>query len=272
MADIAGQFFILNGQEYPVAEFKRFMHLPEKNPSIYEVIRIEESIPLFIDDYLDRLEHSFSVSGKSILMKRGEVVAVVRRLIGLNGHQSGPVKMIFGTGNFNFFLLYLMKPHLPRPEEYITGVKTILLYAMRHHPNAKIWNSALRTESVAAMEASGAYEAILVDDSHHITEASRSNVFFVKDDYLVTSPSEAVLPGITRKKVLDICRLKGIRVKMEQVNVDDLEQYDACFLTGTARKIVPVRWIDSISFSVVHPLMQSISHGYENLVNEYLKP
>jgi branched-chain amino acid aminotransferase len=233
------------------------------------VIRIEDGIPLFINDYLDRLEHSFAVSGKSLFITRSEAVAEIMRLIGLNGHQSGPVKMIFGAGDNDFFLLYLMKPHLPKPEEYISGVKTILIHAIRHHPNVKIWNPAFRDESVAAMEASGAYEAILVDESNHITEASRSNVFFIKDDHLVTSPSETVLPGITRKKVLDICRSKGIRVKMEQVNVNDLEHYDACFLTGTARKIVPVRCIDSFPFSVVHPMMQSISQGYETLVKEY---
>jgi branched-chain amino acid aminotransferase len=270
MADITGKFFILNGREYPVAGFDKFEHMPERHPSIYEVIRVEEGVPLFVDDYLDRLEHSFSVIGRNHFMGRQELLAAVIRLIKLNEHTSGPVKIIFGTGDFSFLLLYIMKPHLPAPEEYITGVKTILLKAMRNNPNAKIWNSALRSESIAAMQASGAYEAILVDESGHITEASRSNVFFIQNNLLVTSPASTVLPGITRKKVLEICASSNINVKMEQVRASDLEHYEACFLTGTARKIVPVRWIDSFSFSVTHPMMHSISHGFETLVKEYL--
>lgn len=270
MSDITGKYFILNGQEYPVAGFDKFEHLPEKHPSIYEVIRVEEGVPLFVDDYLDRLEHSFSVIGRKSFIGRQELLFEIIRLITLNEHISGPVKLIFGTGDLSFSMLYIMKPHLPAPEEYITGVKTILLKATRHNPSAKIWNSALRSESIAAMQASGAYEAILVDESGHITEASRSNVFFIQNNLLVTSPASTVLAGITRKKVLEICASFYIHVKMEQVKASDLESYEACFLTGTARKIVPVRWIDSISFSVTHPMMQRISHGFETIVKEYL--
>jgi branched-chain amino acid aminotransferase len=270
MADITGQFFILNGREYPVSGFEKFEHLPERHPSISEVIRVEEGIPLFVGDYLDRLEHSFTVIGRNLFMDRPELLAAVHRLITLNKHTSGPVKITLGTSDFSFYLFYIMKPHLPAPEEYITGVRTILLQATRHNPNAKVWNSALRSESIAAMQASGAYEAVLVDESGYITEASRSNVFFIQNNHLVTSPASKVLPGITRKKVLEICASSHINVKMEQVKATDLGHYEACFLTGTARKIVPVRSIDAISFSVDHPLMQIISRGYEKLVNEYL--
>ena len=48
--------------------------------------------------------------------------------------------------------------------------------------------------------------------NNEITEGSRSNIFFLKDETLVTAPDNAVLNGITRKHILEICRENSIRL------------------------------------------------------------
>ena len=131
-----------------------------------------------------------------------DLFAQVRELIRENGHRSGPVKLVFGAGAFDFFVAFIMKPHLPGPEEYVTGVRTVLMHEMRSNPNLKMWNRGLRDRSVELLERTRAYEAILVDADGLVTEASRSNVFFILGGEVVTTDDSGILPGITRKKVL----------------------------------------------------------------------
>jgi branched-chain amino acid aminotransferase len=270
MHDGIGSQFIVNGIPKPIAEFDPYATRIKSIPVVYEVIRVEERVPLFIDNYLERLSGSFRIMDESLPVSPTEIISTLRRLIRINEHISGPVKMIIGLGSSPVFIMYLMKPHLPDPEEYKTGVKTILMEAIRKNPNAKVWNEELRKSSVDLLQQSGAYEAILVDNHQCITEASRSNVFFIRGSSVYTAPPQLVLPGITRQKVLEVCQKLNLRVYMEPVLVSDLGAFDACFLTGTARRIVPVRFIEDKTFEPENTVLLTISNGFEQLVRDYI--
>jgi branched-chain amino acid aminotransferase len=123
---------------------------------------------------------------------------------------------------------------------------------------------------VALLVETGAYEAILVNRHGIITEASRSNIFFTKGNVIYTTEASHVLPGITRKKVLEVCSLLKMDVKFVSIKVDELKNYDSCFLTGTARKIVPIRVIEDTRFDAENPLVQKISLEFEKLVAGYI--
>jgi len=164
-----------------------------------------------------------------------------------------------------------MEPHLPKEEEYILGVKTVLLNEERVNPNAKIWNEDLREKSILLLEKTDTYETILVNEEGNITEASRSNIFFVKGNTIYTTPGSLVLPGITRKKVLEVCARLEIPIQYKNIRVQDLGIYDSCFLTGTARKIVPIRKIEEIEFDAKNLLVQKISTAFEDIVTEYIQ-
>jgi branched-chain amino acid aminotransferase len=200
-----------------------------------------------------------------------EVALIVRNLIRVNGYVSGPVKLVFGAGDVHFSMAFLMRAHLPGPEEYITGVKTVFMYETRSNPNIKMWNMDLRDRSVDLLEKSGAYEAILVNPGGEVTEASRSNVFFIRGGEVYTTGDEMILPGITRKKVLEVCRLHRIPVHFTTVMADAVDQFDSCFLTGTARKIVPVRILEEFVFEVDTPVMKAISDHFESFVRQYIR-
>jgi branched-chain amino acid aminotransferase len=104
-----------------------------------------------------------------------------------------------------------------------------------------------------------------------ITEASRSNVFFIKNEKIYTSPVSMVLPGITRKKVLYVCDRLNIKVEMRNISVSELSDFESCFLTGTARKIVPVKRIEGITFDPRNAILNEVSNEFEKLVQEYIK-
>ncbi len=231
MSDCIGLKFIINGKEYPVSEFKDDFFKSGK--VVYEVLRAEEGIPLFIDDYLKRLQKTVQLSGIKAKADKNEILQDIKKLIKINGNRQGPIKLMLSEDNL---LLHYMRPYLPEPHEYQTGVKTTLLHEERVNPNAKIWNSSFREKVISALQRNQAYEVILVNQKGEITEGGRSNVFFVKNDKIYTAPVSAVLPGITRMKVLEICRRNSIEVNETIISVMDIHRFDSAFLNRNIKK------------------------------------
>ncbi|MCF8369679.1 MAG: aminotransferase class IV [Bacteroidales bacterium] len=270
MKEVIGNMFLLNGEQKDVSCFDEHHHLVTDFPSVYEVVRVEQGVALFLEDYYERLQNSMRILGKEIPLSFDVMKNSIHTLISKNEITNSPVKLIFGTGDNKYFMAYLMKTNLPQPDEYIAGVKTILMQSERFNPNVKIWNENLRKTSVKLLQQNQAYEALLVNKEGYITEASRSNVFFIKGNQVYTTPADMVLPGITRKKVLEVCRVESIPVSFKIIHRDELPEYEACFLTGTARKVVPVKRIGEIEFDASNKYLQQIALLFEKYVADYI--
>ena len=106
--------------------------------------------------------------------------------------------------------------------------------------------------SLAAQEKAGklGYQQILWLDSlehKYIEEVGTSNAFFKIDGKFITpSLSGTILPGITRKSVLELLRHWGETVEERQITIDEIvEAYknglvEEVFATGTAAVISPI--------------------------------
>ena len=94
------------------------------------------------------------------------------------------------------------------------------------------------------------YEQVLWLDgkeNKYVEEVGAMNMVFVMDGKLVTAPTEgSILPGITRKSILQLAQEKGIPVEERPIAVEELFQAHAegrlteAFGTGTAAVISPV--------------------------------
>jgi branched-chain amino acid aminotransferase len=88
-------------------------------------------------------------------------------------------------------------------------------------------------------------EAIMLDTSGFVCEASGENIFVYSGGYIKTPPLSSVLPGITRNSVIEVMEKEmGLKIKEERVTRDELYIADEVFLTGTAAEVTPVREID----------------------------
>ena len=81
----------------------------------------------------------------------------------------------------------------------------------------------------------------------YIEEVGAMNIFFVIDGEVVTPELQgSILPGITRKSVLDLCRSWGMKVSEKRISIDEIAdaykagKLDEVFGTGTAAVISPV--------------------------------
>lgn len=95
--------------------------------------------------------------------------------------------------------------HLPAKSYYEEGIATSLFRIERLDPNIKLVRSDYQKAVLQERADKDVYELLLVDGNEEITEGSRTNVFFVKGKELYTPPANAVLLGIVRKKVFEIC-------------------------------------------------------------------
>ncbi len=139
------------------------------------------------------------------------------------------------------------------PEAMENGVKVCFSSWQRNAPNttpmmAKAGANYMNGQLIK-MEAlsRGCAEGIALDIHGHVSEGSGENIFMVSRGVLVTPPfSASVLPGITRRSVIQLAGDMGIKVIEENIPREALYIADEVFFTGSAAEITPISDIDGI--------------------------
>jgi branched-chain amino acid aminotransferase len=212
---------------------------------------------------MERLETSVKNQKKKMLAETETLKKDIISLTKSDRKKEVNLKIVFNYNkDSSSYLIYYIEPIYPTEKQYKDGVKGILFYAERKDPGSKIINHKLRSSIFHKLILDGGYEALLVNEKGQVTEGSRSNIFFVGKDYLVTAPDDVILCGITRKHILDICSENNIKVKMGCVRADRLSDYDAVFMTGTSPMVLPFSQIDDKVFNVNIPLISELRRLY----------
>jgi branched-chain amino acid aminotransferase len=131
--------------------------------------------------------------------------------------------------------------------------KAVTTTRVRANPGGTGWikaDSNYVTSALAKKEAetAGYMEAIFLDAREHqyFEEGSSCNIFFVMKDGTLVTPTleDTILPGITRRSILQLAKEKGIGTAERRVSVKDMYS-DAreCFVSGTAAGITPIESI-----------------------------
>ena len=122
-------------------------------------------------------------------------------------------------------------------------------------------SGAYITSSLAKTEASlsGFDEALLLNSSGKVSEASGMNLFIVRDGDLITpGVDQDILEGITRASVIELAKSMGLNVIERPVDKTELFIADEVFLTGTAAKITPIKQIESTELGGERPIMEKL--------------
>ena len=270
MNECYGKKFILNGELQPAELFDN--SLVYEGDSVYEVIRMVKGSPIFFLDHMERLAMSVKLQKKKLLADVPELRKDIISLTRSDKKLEANLKIVFNYNNGSTnYLIYFIEPIYPSEDQYNRGVKGILYFAERKDPESKVINHKLRSSIYHKLILEGGYEAILVNENSLVTEGSRSNIFFLKGETLVTSPDNVILNGITRKHILEICRENNIKVEFTCVKVDDISEFDAVFMTGTSPMVLPFYCIDDKFFNVKHPLIGKLRKLYLIKANESIR-
>jgi branched-chain amino acid aminotransferase len=256
------EFFCINGQLETCSEFVE----AENEGGVYEVLRVVDGIPLFLEDHLQRFYHSAEIAGKSIRFSSGQILKMLNDLIEMNGVNEGNLLISCKLNLKAFFI-----PHVyPSSDDYKFGVKCGLLHAERHNPNAKVFQTRVRTEANIKIAEHGYFEVILVDHNNNITEGSRSNLFLVREGRFFTPQSGKVLLGITRQKTIACAKRLHFVVEEQDIHLSDLRSFEAAFITGTSPKILPVRKIGGMEFDINLNKVRQLMNRYDEMIQEYV--
>jgi branched-chain amino acid aminotransferase len=241
--------------------------------SVYEVIRLMDGVPLFLEKHIQRMYRSLTLAGDQGFFDPDIVKEMISTLSATNKIETGNVKLVYPLDQSkerNGLVAFFIPHSYPTPEMYRDGIEMLSLSAGRPNPNAKITNLSLRRQANQLIADNNIYEVLLINEQELITEGSRSNIFFIRDDRIITPPEDLVLPGITRNCVIEICRNHQIPLNEKKIHYAELSSFSAAFITGTSPKVLPVRRIDGVEFNADNPLVRRIMESYDLKILEYV--
>lgn len=146
-------------------------------------------------------------------------------------------------------LVIILEHSKPVAELQSRGIRLATVPQVRGLPmsqDAK-YNSHSKLNCVIAClqaEQAGADEALMLDPYGFVNTTNACNFFIVRKGEIWTSTGDYCMNGVTRQKVIDLCRANGIPVFEKNFSLVDVYGADEAFLTGTFGAQTPVADLD----------------------------
>ena len=251
---------------------------------VFEGIRAYNGRVFKLERHIERLFDSAKAIRLDMPASRDEVAELVLETCRRNEIEDGYIRLVVtrGAGDLGIDPRSCTKPAIiviakrvgplygHRPAE---GVSVVTSAFRRHAPDVlspSIKSLNYLNNILARIEANdrGADEALFLDHSGHVAEATVDNVFMVVDCTLMTPPTATNLKGITRETVLELAVDLGIRVEERHFTLFDVWTAREVFMCGTMAEIVPIGTVDgrAIGAGAPGPMTSRIAAAYQGLV------
>ena len=126
---------------------------------------------------------------------------------------------------------------------YTKGISALTTPLERSYPAVKTTSLIANTRAQQQMAAKKCQEAFFINRRGHISEGTRTNVFFVKNGAL-TVPRDEALSGTTKKLTMQLARKMKMKIHEKPIRKEQIHRMDECFITSVTRRIMPVVKID----------------------------
>jgi len=229
---------------------------------VWEGIRLHNGVLVFIDEHLDRLWQGAATTGMKLELSRNELIEEIWKTLKANNMQDGVHVRLMITRGIKKTpsqdpRLTISKPNIVIIAEYKeaskeTAQKGITLFTSSIRRGSPDYlDPRLNCHSklhevmalVQAIEA-GADEALMLDIHGFVSTCNATNFFMVKKGEVWTSTGQYCMNGITRGKIISICREKDIPCFEKNFSLFDVYGADEAFVTGTFGGLTPVIKID----------------------------
>lgn len=212
-------------------------------------------------EHYERLKRSCELINLPLAYSVDELTAATYELLKRNKLKEAYIRPLVYAGDPNMSLKAPEKSDVFicawAWDKYL-GDKTLRLMIssfQRPNPNALSMEAKCSGQYVNSIVASteakqkGFDEALLLDMNGNIAEGPGANFFLQKNGMLYTPPLGNILPGITRKTVLELAKALDITVKEQHLKPQDIKDAEGAFYTGTAAEIVGIESIDDTKFA-----------------------
>ena len=252
---------------------------------VWEGLRLYNGRWAFIDEHLDRLfaaakaiDLSIGLSCEQIkealleTQKANNMVSDAHaRVMITRGIKSRPFQhpSLSKSGPTIVMILEHSRPKIPRPVRLAT-VPHMRGLPMTQDPKLNSHSKLNCILACIAAEKAGADEALMLDIHGFVNTTNACNFFIVRGGEVWTSTGDYCMNGITRQKVIDLCRENEIPVFERNFSLVDVYSADEAFLTGTFGAQTPAGEIDgrTIGTGEIGPMTTQIRSLYKNLISQ----
>ena len=250
---------------------------------VWEGLRLYDGKWAFVDEHIDRLFEAAKAIDLDIGMDRAGVMQALAdtraannmttdahaRLMVTRGTKVRPFQhpSLSQSGPTFVIIMEHSKPKIPRPITLATVPHQRGL-PMTQDPKLNSHSKLNCILACIAAQKAGADEALMLDVHGFVNTTNACNFFIVKKGAVWTSTGDYCMNGITRQKVIDLCRTNGIPVYERNYSLVDTYSADEAFLTGTFGAQTPVSHIDGrqIGTGDLGPVTAQLRALYKDLV------
>lgn len=252
---------------------------------VWEGLRLYDGRWAFLTDHIDRLFEAAKAIDLDLGMDRATVIAALEETRAANGMQTDAharlmvtrgVKMrpfqhpaLSVSGPTMVIIMEHSVPSIPRPIRLAT-VPHLRGLPMTQDPKLNSHSKLNCILACIAAEKAGADEALMLDVNGFVSTTNACNFFIVRKGEVWTSTGDYCMNGITRQKVIDLCRANNIPVYERNFSLVDTYGADEAFLTGTFGAQTPVGEIDGrvIGTGQIGPMTDRIRALYRDLLTK----
>jgi branched-chain amino acid aminotransferase len=250
---------------------------------VWEGLRLYDGRWAFLDDHMDRLFDAAKAIDLNIGMTRDQMISALLETQSANSMQTDAHARLMITrgvktrpfqhpslsrqGPTVTIIMEHSRPSLPRPIRLAT-VPHIRGLPMTQDPKLNSHSKLNCILACIAAEKAGADEALMLDIHGFVNTTNACNFFIVRKGAVWTSTGDYCMNGITRQKVIDLCRANDIPVFERNYSLVDAYGADEAFLTGTFGAQTPVAEIDGrqIGTGDMGPVTQRLRNLYKSLI------
>jgi branched-chain amino acid aminotransferase len=252
---------------------------------VWEGIRLYDGRWAFVDDHLDRLFEAARAIDLDIGMDRAGLKAALEATRAANGMQSDAHARLMVTrgrkarpfqhpklSRFGPTVVIIMEHSVPA-KALARGVRLATVPQVRGLPmsqDPKLNSHSKLNCVLACIQAvkAGAEEALMLDPHGFVNTTNACNFFIVRRGEVWTSTGDYCMPGITRRKTLELARANGIPAFEKNFSLVETYGAEEAFLTGTFGGQTPVAELDGRRYGngAAGPVTRRLRELYSELV------
>lgn len=252
--------------------------------AVFEGIRVYNRESFKLKKHIDRLFNSANILDIKIPFSKKKILTACKIIVQKQNLNSGYLRPIVWRGGQS------MAPSIPKAKinVAIAGWDWPVYYSKTAKRkgislNISRWkrppNDCAPTQSKCSglymictlakheAEKRGFDDALMLDLKKNICETTSSNIFFIKKNKIITPKPENFLNGITRQEVIKICKINDIELIERKIKFNELNKMDACFVTGTAAEVTPIKKVGKKYFDTNNRLLIEIMNEFEKEIN-----
>jgi len=250
---------------------------------VWEGIRLYNGRWTFLDEHIARLFEAAKAIDLDIGLTPDQVISAVLETQAANGMTTDAHARLMLTrgvktrpfqhpklsqqGPTMVIIMEHSRPNMPRPIRLAT-VPHLRGLPMTQDPKLNSHSKLNCILACIAAEKAGADEGLMLDVHGFVNTTNACNFFIVRKGQVWTSTGDYCMNGITRQKVIDLCRANDIPVFEKNFSLVETYSADEAFLTGTFGAQTPVSQIDGrqIGSGQMGPVTQRIRDLYKAMV------